>query len=94
VCKEFSVSCSIENAKDQFTWAFAGVYVLNFDCDRRILWDELAQLLSWWNLPWCIGGRSSAAYFRPTMVEFSDFIFDQGLMNFPLVDGTFTWSNN
>jgi len=20
-----------------------------------LLWDELAGLLSWWNLPWCIG---------------------------------------
>jgi membrane-associated phospholipid phosphatase len=32
--------------------------------------------------------------FSPTMVEFSkkiDFIFDQGLMDLPLVGGTFTW---
>jgi hypothetical protein len=24
--------------------------------DIRLLWDELAGMLSWWNLPWCIGG--------------------------------------
>lgn len=28
------------------------------------------------------------------MSEFSDFIFDQGLMDIPLVGGKFTWSNN
>jgi hypothetical protein len=28
------------------------------------------------------------------MVKFFDFIFDQGLMNLPLVGGTFTGSNN
>jgi hypothetical protein len=28
------------------------------------------------------------------MMEFSDFIFEQGLMNLPLAGGTFTWSNN
>lgn len=53
---EFSVAVSLKNAVDQFSWAFAGVYGPNPDCDRRILWDELAGLISWWDLPWCIGG--------------------------------------
>jgi hypothetical protein len=76
----------------------------NSDCDRRYLWEELAGLLSWWNLPWCIGETSTSldfpserlgeAHFCPAMVEFFDFIFDQGLMDIPLVGGTFTWSNN
>jgi hypothetical protein len=40
----------------RITWAFAGVYGPNFDRDRRLLWDELADLISLWNLPWCILG--------------------------------------
>jgi hypothetical protein len=62
------------------------VYGPNFDCDKRYLWEELASLISWWNLLWCIGGdfnvtrfpskRSGGACLCPTMVEFSDFIFD------------------
>jgi hypothetical protein len=28
------------------------------------------------------------------MVDFFDFIFYRGLMDLPLVGGTFTWSNN
>jgi hypothetical protein len=28
------------------------------------------------------------------MMDFSDFIFEQGLMDLPLVGGSFMWSNN
>jgi hypothetical protein len=28
------------------------------------------------------------------MLDFSNFIYEQGLMDLPLVGGTFTWSNN
>jgi hypothetical protein len=28
------------------------------------------------------------------VLEFSEFIFDQGLLDIPLVGGTFMWSNN
>jgi hypothetical protein len=28
------------------------------------------------------------------MMEFSDFIFEQGLTDLPLTGGSFTWSNN
>lgn len=56
------------------------------------------------NLPWCIGGdfnitrlpseRSRGGHLYPSMVDFSYFIFDQGLMDLPLVGGSFTWSDN
>jgi hypothetical protein len=101
---EFSVAVSFRNVEDHFAWAFVGVYGPNADGDRRFLWDELAGLLSWWDLPWCIGGdfnvtcfsseRSSEARMCPAMLEFSDFIYEQGLMDIPLVGGSFTWSSN
>jgi hypothetical protein len=53
---EFTLAVSFRNAADRFVWAFAGVYGLNSGIDRRLLWDELAGILSWWNMPWCIGG--------------------------------------
>lgn len=68
------------------------------------LWDELARFLSWWNLPRHIGGdfnfthfsseRSGKAPFCSPMEEFTKFIFEQGLMDMPLVVGTFTWLNS
>jgi hypothetical protein len=90
---EYVVACSFRNIADDFTWAFAGFYGPNIDSCRRSLWEELAGLLSWWDLPWCIGGdfnvfrfpceRSGEACFRPAMTEFSDFIFELGLLDLP-----------
>jgi exonuclease III len=97
----FTLAVSFRNVVDRFVWAFAGVYGPNSDMDRSLLWDELAGILSWWSLPWCIGGDFNAARFpsersgegnRPAMREFFDFIFELGLMDFPLVGGAFTWS--
>jgi len=41
-----------------FVWAFGGVYGPNDDGERRLLWDEMAGLMSWWDRPWCFGGTS------------------------------------
>jgi hypothetical protein len=81
-----------------------GIYGPTSDYERRYLWEELAGMLSGWNLPWCIGGdfiltcfpieRLREACFCLAMMEFCDFIFEQGFTDFPLVGGTFTQSNN
>jgi hypothetical protein len=101
---EFVVACSFKNVSDGFSWAFAGVYGPQSISSRRLLWEELAGLLSWWELPWCIGGdfnvtrfpneRSGVARFCPAMMEFSDFVSEQELMDLPLAGGTLTWSNS
>jgi hypothetical protein len=97
----FTLAISFRNVVDHFVWAFAGVYGLNSNSDRRLLWDELAGILSWWSLPWCIGGDFNVTRFPSersgegslsAMRDFSDFIFDQGLLDLPLAGGTCTWS--
>jgi len=53
--------------------------------------------MSWWELLWCIGGVfyvKNQARQSVVILEFSKFIFDQGLMDILLVGGNFTWSNN
>jgi hypothetical protein len=100
---ECVAACSFKNVLDDFEWAFAGVYGPNGDFDRHRLWDELAGLMSWWDLPWCIGGdfnvirfpseRSGGRRINAAMREFSDFIFEKGLMDLPLTGGLCTWSN-
>lgn len=52
----FFVVLSFRNIDNSFGWAFPGVYDPNDDNDKRVLWNELAGLMSQWNLPWCIGG--------------------------------------
>jgi hypothetical protein len=70
--------------------------------NRRLLWDELAGVLSLWNLPWCIGGnfnvtrfpseRLGSAHLDFAMMEFSEFISEKSLMDLPFVGGSLTWS--
>ncbi|XP_059429183.1 uncharacterized protein LOC132162996 [Corylus avellana] len=98
----YSLAVSFKNVVDLSAWAYAEVYGPNLDRDRRFIWDELAGVLSWWNLPWCIGGdfnvtrfpseRSGGARLDSAMMGFSDFISEQGLMDLPLAGGAFTWS--
>jgi exonuclease III len=101
---QYSVSCKFKNVVDQFVWAFTGVYGPNMDNARRLLWDELAGVSQWWGVPWCVGGdfnvvhfpfeRSGSASFCTVITDFSDFIFEIGLLDIPLQGGRFTWSNN
>jgi exonuclease III len=53
----YSLAVSFRNIANHSTWAVASVYGPNLNRDRRLLWDELAGLLIWWNLTWCIGGE-------------------------------------
>jgi hypothetical protein len=100
----YVAACSFRNVEDGLMWAFAGVYGPNSLCFRRFLWEELARLLSIWDMPWCIGGdfnaiilhceRSRGAGFRRAASDFADFIMDHGLMDLPLAGGVSTWSNS
>ncbi len=79
---------------------FTGVYGPNNDCDRRLMWDELADIHNWWDVPWCVGGdfnvvrfpleRVGSESFSSPMYDFSDFISDHGLLDIPLLGGIFT----
>ena len=62
---DFSVSCKFRNVGDNFEWAFPGVYGPNVGREKRLMWEELAGLYSWWNLPWCVGGDFNAIRFPP-----------------------------
>jgi hypothetical protein len=81
----YTLAVSFKNVVDLSIWAFLGVYGPNRDRDRKLLWDELAGVLSWWNLSWCIGGdfnvirfpseRSGGARLDSAMMVFFDFYF-------------------
>jgi exonuclease III len=76
----FTIECSFRCISDNFEWAFASVYGPNNDHDRKLLWDELVGIMSWWEKPWCIGGdfnairypsdRSGDTHFSPIVREF------------------------
>jgi hypothetical protein len=60
---EFTLAISFRNVVDQLVRVFVGVYGSNSGIDRRLLWDELAGILSWWSMPWCIGGDFNVTQF-------------------------------
>ena len=47
----YSISCKFRNVTDQAVWIFSSVYGPNVDRERRTLWDELAGVSCWWEVP-------------------------------------------
>ncbi len=66
------------------------------------MWEELAGVAGWWDVPWCIGEnincmgsqvKRGTTRASTSMGGFNEFISSFGLMDLPLEGGTFTWSN-
>jgi hypothetical protein len=100
----YFVSCKFRPVINHQEWAFSGVYGPQTDRERLIMWDELAGISSWWEVPWCIGGdlnvvrfpseKARGHNFTQAMADFSDFISSCGLVDPPLEGGQYTWSNS
>lgn len=99
---DFSVSVHIENF-DGKQWWFTGVYGPNKSNRRTQFWDELAGLFTVCGDAWCLGGDfNSIRYtfekhnsFRTTrsMRTFNELIGELSLIEPPLLNAQFTWSN-
>lgn len=71
----------------------------NVDESRGGLWDKLAVMMNWWNLPTCIGGdfnvihfpneRSSRGRLTGAMKDFSNFIRENVSVDLPLIGEDF-----
>ncbi len=100
----FSVSCKFQNVSSRFEWAFSGVYGPIRNAERRLFWEGLSGICSWWDVPWVVGGDFNIVRFpservgsdqtSPAMRDFSDFISSLGLLDIPMEGGNMTWSNS
>ena len=63
VVVHYLVSCMFKNVGDQFEWAFTGVYGPNLSKKRQKMWAELAGLINWWDVPWCLEGDFNVNHF-------------------------------
>ena len=52
----YTLAVKFRNIEDGSIWAFAEVYGPNYASDRRILLEELAGMMNWWTMPWCVEG--------------------------------------
>jgi hypothetical protein len=46
------VKFPLRSINDNFECAFVGVYGRNNDNDKKVLWDGLPWIMSWWEMPW------------------------------------------
>jgi hypothetical protein len=100
---EFSVSCQWRSLDDGFVWSGSGVYGPNLEGRRSSFWAELMLIRNKWTLPWCLFGdfnairfpreRLGCQNFSQGMLDFSDFIDSNNLVDLPLEGGLYTWSS-
>ena len=99
----FSVSCCWKGIINGFEWVGMAVYGPTRDDIRSDLWAELLDVRLLWPIPWCVFGdfnmvrypseRRGCSRVSPSMVEFSNFIESQNLVDLPLMGGLYTWCN-
>ena len=97
----FTVSCQWKCLEDGFTWIGSGVYGPNLKGVRSYFWDELNLIRNRWTSPWCLFGdfnvirfpreRLGCQRFSQEMIDFSDFLNSNNLVDLPLDGGQYTW---
>lgn len=98
----YSVSIKIME-EDNIMWWLSGVYGPATYHNREEFWEELAALFGLCEGNWCVGGdfnvvrqpeeRSTGASMNASMVRFNEVINEMGLMDPPLVNYAFKWTN-
>uniref|UniRef100_A0A2N9G2D1 Reverse transcriptase domain-containing protein n=1 Tax=Fagus sylvatica TaxID=28930 RepID=A0A2N9G2D1_FAGSY len=78
-----------------------GIYGLNLGSVRGSFWDELTLIRNRWATPWCLFGdfniirfpseRLGCQTYSQGMLEFSEFIDSNQLVDLPLDGGLYTW---
>lgn len=97
-----SVSIKITN-ENQSTWSFTAVHGPATPKSRDELWEELAGLSSLCGQNWCIGGdfnvirsireKNTCKKITKSMTDFDCLISELKLIEPPLANAKFTWSN-
>ncbi|KAK1312236.1 hypothetical protein QJS10_CPA07g00623 [Acorus calamus] len=100
---EFSITVVLEDRVTQWQWMCTSVYGPNIDEDRGRVWEELHSVGERRRLPWCIVGdfnvtrfmedRNRLGVINAAMYAFSEWIDVEGLIDLPIDNLTFTWSN-
>ncbi|KAK1288910.1 hypothetical protein QJS10_CPB19g00866 [Acorus calamus] len=99
----FSLSVLLEDASSGFKWCCSGIYGPQEDGERLLLWEELSAIKARWNVPTALMGdfnivrraeeRNHHGQTTPAMEIFFDWIEEEGLMDLPIPNHKFTWSN-
>lgn len=98
----FSLSIRFRK-RDNNEWWLTRVYGPNRSGDRREWWDELVGLFGLCSPYWCVGGdfnvvrqvseKLNGVSTNRSMRDFDSFIRECELIDLPLNNARFTWSN-
>ncbi|XP_026451352.1 uncharacterized protein LOC113351613 [Papaver somniferum] len=101
---DYSISVACINKTDNFKWSLTSVYGPNNPYERPSFWEELDNVCSFWNLPWCIGvdfntilkcdEKKNCKNITKSMKGFASFIDEHDLIDLSLKGARYTWSNN
>lgn len=86
-----------------FHCVIANVYGSNCTSERKLLWERLTNLRTFFSGPWCLGGdlnevrysaeRHGCSSRDSNMRRLNKFIEDMELVDLPMLGRKFTWSN-
>lgn len=105
-CKEgvrgrVSISCLFEWSDGGNDWVFFDIYYRGSREERDCLWDELVTCKVKWSDRWMIfnmilnkGKRSRENANQREIEEFGEWVDKLELVDIPLMEGKWTWSNN
>ncbi|KAK1309278.1 hypothetical protein QJS10_CPA09g00767 [Acorus calamus] len=98
-----SLSILLEDKQTGTKWGCSGVYGPHEDAERATLWEELSSIRAQWGVPVTFMGdfnvlrraeeRNRGGEVSPAMVQFSDWIEEEGLIDLPISNHAYTWSN-
>ncbi|XP_077252938.1 uncharacterized protein LOC143892304 [Tasmannia lanceolata] len=101
---QYSVSIVLRKVGDVDVVTFSGIYGPPDRMVKGQLWEELTMIRSKWVNPWCLGGdfneirrveeRLGCRRTSQNMIDFSDFIAENELIDIPLKGAQFSWSRN
>ena len=87
----YSFCCLLRSVQDNFVWGLIGISGPNDDTLQVGLWEELENVLSLWDICWCLRGdfnvvkfpseRSTRGRLTFAMCEFSAFIHSGNLVD-------------
>ncbi|KAK1289248.1 hypothetical protein QJS10_CPB18g00706 [Acorus calamus] len=99
----YSTSALLHDPSSGWKWTVSCVYEPQTSVERVELWAELSMVRASWNAPWCILGDFNVTRFiedrnrgdtvKPDMELFSDWIAREGLLDIPIPNLAYTWSN-
>ena len=59
----FTASCKFRCVAFGYVWASTRVYGPHDVFARRIFWEEMSEVNSWWGVPWVVGGDFNVVHF-------------------------------